>query len=205
MPMFEGWCASEVLQSAPRCADYTGALLKCLYTNAHSMRNKQEELEALAWSQNYDIIGISKTWWDESCDWGAMMDSYRVFRRDRQGRQGRGLAPYVREGLDCMALVVGDDTVESLWSSKRGRRLAWLIRDLLLELRKEGKVYGHWKQGQATREDYRDDVCHGREKMCATKAQLEFTLVSTVKDNKKGFLKYLNSKRRIKRLHWAVA
>ena len=27
------------------------------------------------------------------------------------------------------------------------------------------------------------------------KAQLEFKLVSTVKDNKKGFLKYVNSKR----------
>ena len=29
------------------------------------------------------------------------------------------------------------------------------------------------------------------------KAQLEFKLASTVKDNKKGFIKYVNSKRRI--------
>ena len=67
MPMFEGRCASEVLQSAPLCAEYTGAHLKCLYTNARSMRNKQEELEALAQSQSYDIIGLSETWWEESC------------------------------------------------------------------------------------------------------------------------------------------
>ena len=67
-PMFEGQCASEVLQSAPQCAEYTGTYLKCLYTNACSMRDKQEELEALAHSQSYDIIGISETWWDESCD-----------------------------------------------------------------------------------------------------------------------------------------
>ncbi|GAB0209536.1 hypothetical protein GRJ2_003419300 [Grus japonensis] len=37
-------------------------------------RNKQEELEALAQSQSYNIIGTRKTWWDESCDWGAMME-----------------------------------------------------------------------------------------------------------------------------------
>ncbi|PKU43370.1 rna-directed dna polymerase from mobile element jockey-like [Limosa lapponica baueri] len=58
--MFEGRCASQVLQFALRCAEYTGAHLKCLYTNAPSMRNKQEELEALAQSQSYDIIGITK-------------------------------------------------------------------------------------------------------------------------------------------------
>ncbi|KAK4807141.1 hypothetical protein QYF61_018482, partial [Mycteria americana] len=58
------------------------------------------------------------------------------------------------------------------------------------------KVYGHWKQGQGTREDYRDAVCHCREKIRAAKARLEFKLASTVKDNKKGFLKSINSKRR---------
>ena len=50
------------------------------------MRHKQEELEALAQSQSYDIINISKTWWDESWDWCAVMDAYRLFRSDRQGR-----------------------------------------------------------------------------------------------------------------------
>ena len=74
----------------------------------------------------------------------------------------------------------------------------WLNRDLLLELRRKRKVYGHWKQGQVTREDYRDAVHHCREKICAAKAQLEFKLASTVKDNKKGFFKYVNSKRRIR-------
>ena len=36
MPVFEGQCASEVLQSAPHCAEYTRACLKCLCTNAHN-------------------------------------------------------------------------------------------------------------------------------------------------------------------------
>ncbi|GAB0206466.1 mitochondrial enolase superfamily member 1 [Grus japonensis] len=71
-----------------------------------------------------------------------------------------------------------------------------MSRDLLRELRQKRKVYGHWKQGQTTWEDYRDAVRHCREKIRVVKAQLEFKLDSTVKDNKKGFLKYVNSKRR---------
>lgn len=44
-------------------------------------------------------------------------------------------------------------------SSRKGRRPAWLSRDLLLELRQKMKVYGLWKQGQVTWEDYMDDAC----------------------------------------------
>lgn len=35
--------------------------LKCLYTNAHSMRNKQEELETTVLLENYDLIAITET------------------------------------------------------------------------------------------------------------------------------------------------
>ncbi|KAK4810960.1 hypothetical protein QYF61_014432 [Mycteria americana] len=92
-----------------------------------------------------------------------------------------------------------EQAIPKCWkSSNQGRRPAWLSRDLLLELGWKRKVYGHWKQGQATREDYRDAVRHCREKIRAAKARLEFKLASTVKDNKKGFLKYVNSKRRIR-------
>ena len=36
--------------------------LKCIYTNAHSMGNKQEELEAIVQQANYDLIAINETW-----------------------------------------------------------------------------------------------------------------------------------------------
>ena len=49
-----------------------------------------------------------------------------------------------------------------------------------------------------TREDYRDAVCPCRNKICVAKAPLEFKLSSTVKDNQKGFLKHVNSKRRMR-------
>ncbi|GAB0181631.1 mitochondrial enolase superfamily member 1 [Grus japonensis] len=78
---------------------------------------------------------------------------------------------------------------------QKGRK-AWLNRDLLLELRRKKKVYACWKQGQATWEDYRDAANLCREKIHVAKAQLELKLASTVGDNKKGFFKYVNNKRR---------
>ena len=65
----EGLCASEALQLATQGAACREAHLKCFYTNVRSTRNKMNELEVLAQSQSYDIIGISETWWDESCGW----------------------------------------------------------------------------------------------------------------------------------------
>jgi len=49
-----------------------------------------------------------------------------------------------------------------------------------------------------TWEDYRDAVRHCREQIRAVKAQLEFELANTLMDNKKSFLKYVNSKRTIR-------
>ncbi|KAK4816487.1 hypothetical protein QYF61_017239 [Mycteria americana] len=111
----EGGNASGNIYTASGSTEGSGAYLKCLYTNAHSIRNKQDELEALVSSQSYNIIGISETWWNESHDWSAGTEGYRLFRRDRQGRRGGGVALYVRERFDCTALAISDDVVKSLW------------------------------------------------------------------------------------------
>ena len=37
------------------------AHLKCIYTNAHSMSNKQGELEAIMQHENYDIVAITES------------------------------------------------------------------------------------------------------------------------------------------------
>ncbi|KAK4810854.1 hypothetical protein QYF61_008826 [Mycteria americana] len=430
--MFEGRCASKVLRSAPQCAEYTGAHLKCpctnvcstlaisvevgdgdlcgskdtrvvdvlettevpensyigirasppkkvagsiaqlkgIYTNARSMGNKQEELEAIVQLENYDIVAITET-------------------RDRQGRRGSGIALYVRECFDCLELDDGDERVECLWvrvrgkakkadimvgvcyrppnqdeeadeifckqlgevsrslalvllgdfnlpgvcwkyntaerkqsrrflecvegnfltqlvsestregapldllfanreglegdvmaggrlghsdhemiefsilgevrnvvsrtatldfrradfglfrglvdrvpgeavlkgkgvqegwtffrkeilkaqeqavpmcrkTSRRGRRPAWLNRELWLELRKNRRVYDLWKKVQATQEDHKDVVRLCREEIRRAKAQLELNLATAVKDNKKCFYKYINNRRRAK-------
>ncbi|KAK4810673.1 hypothetical protein QYF61_007473 [Mycteria americana] len=368
---------------------WTAAQLKCLYTNARSMGNKQEELEAIVHQENYDTVAITKTWWDDSHNWSAAMDGYKLFRRDRRGRRGGGVALYVRECLDSLELDDGDDRVECLWvrirgkankadivvgvcyrppnqdeetdnlfykqlgeasrslalvlvgdfnlpdvcwkyntaerkqsrrflecvadnfltqleseptregapldllftnreglvgdvmvggclgqsdhemieflilgevrrevsrtatldfrradfglfrrlvervpweaalmgkgvqegwtffkeevlkaqeqavprcqkTSWRGRRPAWLNRELWLELRKKRRVYDLWKKGQATQEDYKGVARLCREKIRRAKAELELSLAAAVKDNKKHFFKYISSKRRAK-------
>lgn len=73
------------------------AHLICLYTNASSMKNKQDKLEASALSQSYDVSGISEIWQDKTHSWSAGMEGYQKFRKDRQDRRGRGVLLYVRE------------------------------------------------------------------------------------------------------------
>lgn len=60
-------------------------------------------------SQSYDIIEISKTWWDGLHSWCAEMDSHRLFRRGREGRKNREVVQYLREELDCVGLETDDD------------------------------------------------------------------------------------------------
>lgn len=40
--------------------------VKCLYPNACSLGNKQEELELHVWTQNSEIIGRAEKWWGSS-------------------------------------------------------------------------------------------------------------------------------------------
>ncbi|KAK4810488.1 hypothetical protein QYF61_004268 [Mycteria americana] len=346
----------------------TTAQLKCLYTNARSMGNKQEELEAIVHQENYDMVAITETWWGDSHNWTAAMDGYKLLRRDRRGRRGGGVALYVRECLDSLELDDGDDRVECLWvrirgkankadivlgeasrslalvlvgdfnlpdvcwkyntaerkqsrrflervadnfltqlvseptregapldllftnreglvsdvmvggclgqsdhemieflihgeaargvsktapldfrradfglfrrlvervpweaalmgkgvqegwtffkeevlkaqeravprcrkTSRRGRRPAWLTRELWLELRRKRRVYDLWKKGRATQEDYKGVARLCREKTRRAKAELELSLAAAIKDNKKHFFKYISSKRRAK-------
>ncbi|PKU40120.1 adaptin ear-binding coat-associated protein 1 [Limosa lapponica baueri] len=91
------------------------AQLKCIYTNARSMGNKWDELEAIVQQDSYDVVATTETWWDDGQDWNAVMDGYKLFRKDRQGRRGRGVALYVRECFDCIELDSSDDKVECLW------------------------------------------------------------------------------------------
>ena len=58
------------------------------------MGNKQEELEACACLQGYDLIGITETQWDDSYDWSVGMEGYRLFRKDRQGDE-EGVSPSI--------------------------------------------------------------------------------------------------------------
>ena len=100
-----------------------GASLKCHYTNAGSTDNKEEQLEVCVWLQGCYLIGIMETWWNRSHDWSAAVEGYRLFRKDRLGRQGEGVALCVREQLECTGLCLGTgwEPVESLWVKISGQ------------------------------------------------------------------------------------
>ncbi|PKU47234.1 rna-directed dna polymerase from mobile element jockey-like [Limosa lapponica baueri] len=51
------------------------------------MGNKQEELEAIVQQENYDIVAIMETWWDDLHNCNAAMDGYKLFRRQRRGKR----------------------------------------------------------------------------------------------------------------------
>ena len=61
--------------------------------------------------------------WDNSHDWHAVIDGYRLFRKDRPTRRGGGVALYVREQLECIELGLGanEERVESLWVRIKGQ------------------------------------------------------------------------------------
>jgi len=71
-------------------------------------------------------------------------------------------------------------------------------RELWLELLKTRRVYALWKKGQATQEDYKDIRQLCREKIRRAKAQLELSLATAIRDNKKCFYKYISNKMRVK-------
>ncbi|KAJ7398422.1 mitochondrial fission process protein 1 [Pitangus sulphuratus] len=91
------------------------AQLKCMYTNACSMNSKQEEQEAIVQQENYDVVTNMEMMWDDSHDWSAAMDGYKLFRGDRQGRRGGGVALYIKECFDSIELKDSDSKVECLW------------------------------------------------------------------------------------------
>jgi len=93
------------------------AQMKCLYTDAHSMGNKQEELEATMLLESYDFVATTETWWNRSHDWSGAIRGYRLFKRDRQGRRGRDITLYIKKWIECeeQSLKNSHKQVESLW------------------------------------------------------------------------------------------
>ncbi|KAK4818300.1 LOW QUALITY PROTEIN: hypothetical protein QYF61_010762 [Mycteria americana] len=107
-----------------------------------------------------------------------------------------------REGLmgDVMveppfrSTAAGNPIVSAVKQAEQKASLA----ELLVELKRKKKLYDLWKQGQASQEGYSAVVRICREKTRKAKAPLELKLASVVSDHKKGFFRYVNSKRRSK-------
>jgi len=70
------------------------------------MGNKQGELETMVPLENFDLIAITGTWWDDSHNWNTTIEGYKLFRRDRQGRRDRRVTLCVKKWIDCGVLVL---------------------------------------------------------------------------------------------------
>ncbi|TRZ14270.1 hypothetical protein HGM15179_012835 [Zosterops borbonicus] len=92
-----------------------------MYTNARSMGNKQEELEVMVQQQSYDVVASTEMWWDDSHSWSTALDGYKLFRRDRKGRRGGGLALYIKKAFDSIDIETNEDGDECLWVRIKGR------------------------------------------------------------------------------------
>ena len=64
---------------------------------------------------------IHATWWDNLCDWIVAMDGHKLFRRDRQGRRGCGLALCAWVCFKCLEPSDSDSRVACLWLRIRER------------------------------------------------------------------------------------
>ncbi|KAK4809167.1 hypothetical protein QYF61_006425 [Mycteria americana] len=60
------------------------------------------------------------------------------------------------------------------------------------------ELHRQWKQGQVTWEEYRDTACLCSDGVGKAKAQLELNLARDANNNKKGFYRYINQKRKAK-------
>jgi len=94
-----------------------------LYMKADSMGNKQEEVEANVLLESYNPIALTETWWDESHDWSMATDGYRLFRKDRQGKRGGGIALYIKKSIQFeeLSLKKSHEQVKTLWVRIRDR------------------------------------------------------------------------------------
>ncbi|CAM4661454.1 unnamed protein product [Lepidochelys olivacea] len=82
--------------------------------------------------------------------------------------------------------------------SKYGRRPAWLNIEILAALKYKKEAYKKWKIGQMTRDEYKNIARVCRSEIRKAKSHLELQLARDVKNNKKGFFRYVRNKKKVK-------
>ncbi|KFR00189.1 hypothetical protein Y956_08025, partial [Nipponia nippon] len=82
-------------------------------------------------------------------------------------------------------------------SGKEGKRPAWLSHDLWVKLKGKKRMHKQWKKGLVSWEEYRDIARLCKDGIRKAKARLELNLVRDAKNNKKGFYRYINQKRKV--------
>ncbi|RMC05467.1 hypothetical protein DUI87_18660 [Hirundo rustica rustica] len=74
-------------------------------------------MEAMVQQQNYDVVAITET----SHNWNTALDGYKLFRKDRKGRRGGGVALYIKKVFDTVSIETNEDEVECLLVRIKGK------------------------------------------------------------------------------------
>ncbi|RMC06327.1 hypothetical protein DUI87_15758 [Hirundo rustica rustica] len=80
--------------------------------------------------QSCDVT-ITEMGWGSSHSWSTASDGNKLFRRDRKGRRGGGVALYIREAFDVMGIETNDNEVKCRWVRIQGKANK---ADILLEV-----------------------------------------------------------------------
>lgn len=83
--------------------------------NRAGMGNGQQELESCAQSEISDIIWITNKMGKGTC-WMSMMDSYKIFWKDKKGRRGVGIVLYVRSSVEVWRYRDHESSWDQSWN-----------------------------------------------------------------------------------------
>lgn len=88
--------------------------MKCLCLNARSLGNKQEHLHNTLLSLNIDVCLVNETWLHSERLNTFKLDSYNVYRKDRDSLGG-GVLIAVRNSLVSNELIIDNNVSESVF------------------------------------------------------------------------------------------
>ena len=110
---------------------FSKSKLKVYYVNTRSLRNKFSDLEEIAISENYDIIGITESWLNTDVrDYLAeyKIPGYTMFDKCRVTKNGGGILLYIKTSLNPVLLskplITNVDALFILLKNKYGTKLA---------------------------------------------------------------------------------
>ena len=104
------------------------------YVNARSLRNKFSDLEELAFTEKYDIIGVTESWLNlQNRDFLAEYNipGYVTFEKSRVNKNGGGVIFYIKASLNPVLLskpiIPNVDALFMLLKDNSGKKLAIIL------------------------------------------------------------------------------
>lgn len=84
-----------------------GSGLRFCHFNARSLKPKIDEVRLMFSPNNTDVVCISETWLNDLIDDNMIaIPGYKVFRNDRRGKRGGGVAIFVKESISSRVIQV---------------------------------------------------------------------------------------------------